>query len=156
MTPHELTAAWLRMPSPGSGDFHRLADVGVTGVAVHRSGGLAMARARVSGALWSPDAVGRPMLVTPVWNGPAPSIFWAVEHAMVVDLIAWMPTEPDAMYRRTGAGSLLGEEYVGHGLAGEPIRLFSSILDWLRAGCTGIVPLDYLIGGHAAGLEEAA
>jgi hypothetical protein len=156
MTPVELTKQWLRLPDIGHGDRRRLCDAGVTEDSILRAGGMAITRVEVRRQLWHPQPAGRPMLINSLWNGPAPSIFQAVEHPLVMDLLAWTPAEPDAIYRRTGAGTVLGEEYVAHGLAGEPIRLFATILDWLRAGCTGIVPLDYVVGGHAPDLEEAA
>ncbi len=55
MLPHDLTHEWLALSSPGAGDLRLLGRHGVTHEAVHRAGGLAVARISTAGRLWMPD-----------------------------------------------------------------------------------------------------
>jgi hypothetical protein len=140
--PHELTREWLAYPSPGNGDVARLHNLGVTREAIHRSGGLAVVKAITAGAMWMPEVGGRPMLATAVFDGPAPSIYNAVEHPVLLDLIAWTPAQPDLLYWRTGYGTELGTEHIDASLSGAKIRLFPNVLEWLQADCQGAVLLE--------------
>ena len=59
----------------------------------------------------------------------------------VIDVAAWHP-ESNTVTVWTGIGFALGEwqisEHVGLD-AGGGLRVFRSVIDWLRAGCQGIV-----------------
>ncbi len=82
---HHLTAEWLSLRDATR---HDLECLGITREAMHRAGGLAKARITTIGRLWRPDFSGRPAYVIPVWDGLAPSIYRAVEHPRLLDLVA--------------------------------------------------------------------
>ena len=80
MLPHDLTREWLVLPSPGSGDLRLLGQHGVTCEAIHRAGGLAIARINTGGRIWMPEPTGTPAFTLPAWDGPAPSIYCGVSR----------------------------------------------------------------------------
>ena len=144
MLPHDLIREWLALPSPGAGDLRLLDRHGVTREAVHRAGGLAIARISTAGRLWMPEPTGTPAFILPVWDGPAPSIYTSVENPVLIDMIAWRPDGPATWWYRTGEGAVLGADNLdlAH-VEGWPISLHRTPLDWLRAGCCGAVLLDH-------------
>ena len=144
MRPDQLLHEWLALPDVGRVGRKILGDLGVTRDAIHRAGGLARARIQVIGRTWRPDLVGFPAVVMPVWDGAAPSIFEAVEHPLLIDMIAWRPSESWRWFYRVGARrAVLGADHLdlAH-TEGWPITLESTPLEWLQADCRGAVLLD--------------
>ncbi len=141
----DLRREWLALPDAGRGDRELLEQQGVTREAVHRAGGLAVARIGTVGRLWMPEPTGTPAFILPVWNGPAPSIYQAVERPMLTDMLAWRPNDPPCWWYHQGDVDLvLGIDNLdlAH-TAGWPISLHRTPLDWLRAGCRGACLLDH-------------
>jgi hypothetical protein len=63
-----------------------------------------------------------------------------------VDLVAWTREKPHQVYRCLGSACAIGIDRLFNPasyFAGRPLRVRRSPLDWLAAGCDGIVPLDY-------------
>ena len=144
MPPLDLARELLALPDAGRGDRRLLERQGVTREAIHRAGGLAVAGIATVGRLWTPEPTRAPAFVTPVWDGPAPSIYQAVERPLLIDLIAWRPADLACWWYRTGEGDVLGIDNLdlAH-IEGWPISLHRTPLDWLRAGCRGAVLLDH-------------
>lgn len=103
-------------------------------------------RVRVFGDTWQPDESGSGVYVTPVIiSGPlSPE---ATDPASVVrgdgdlvDLVAWRPDRPDRCATRCGAAEWLGAIEPQY-CAPAPVQIWRSPLNWLRAGCRGLVPL---------------
>ncbi len=94
------------------------------------------------------------MLIQPVWAGPAPSIFQAVEHPVLFDLIAWHIEEPTQWWYRIGdPGGVLGADLLDLAHAEDlPISFATTPLDWLRGDCRGAVLLD-VCEAHWRGLR---
>jgi hypothetical protein len=62
------------------------------------------------------------------------------------DLIAWTRDLPERMLRCLGAADALGIDQLANPASyfkGRALRVHRSALAWLRAGCNGIVPLNY-------------
>ena len=140
----DLTREWLALPDAGRGDRRLLGQHDVTREAIHRTGGLAVARISTVGRLWKPEPTGTPAFILPVWDGPAPSIYSGVENPVLIDMIAWRPDEPARWWYRQGeVDAVLGIDNLdlAH-IEGWPISLHRTPLDWLRAGCRGAVLLD--------------
>ena len=94
----DLMAEWLVTSSLNSKQRRQLLDLGVTREAIHRTGGLACARvSTIGGRCYTPSHAGDVMVIQPVWAGPAPSIYQAVEHPVIFDLIAWHPDRVDKL-----------------------------------------------------------
>ena len=140
----DLAREWLALPGIGCGDRRLLEQRGVTREAIHRAGGLAVARISTAGRLWTPEPTGAPAFILPVWAGPAPSIYQAVGNPVLIDMIAWRPDDLACWWYRTGEGDALGIDNLdlAH-IEGWPITFEPTPLDWLRAGCRGAVLLDY-------------
>ncbi len=153
----DLSKDWLALPDIGCGDRRLLEQHGVTREAVHRAGGLAVARIGTTRRLWMPEPTGTPAFVLPVWTGPAPSIYQAVEHPLLIDMIAWRPDSPTRWHYRLGTpGAVLGADNLGlaHG-EGWPITFELTPLAWLLANCRGAVLLD-LVEAHWRTEDETA
>ena len=152
---HDLTREWLELPSPGAGDRRLLEEHGVTREAIHRAGGLAVARIDTGGRLWASTPTGTPAFVLPVWDGPAPSIYCGVENPLLIDTIAWRPDDPARWwYRHDDFDAALGDDHLdlAH-TAGRPVSLHQTPLKWLQADCRGACLLNYCAaawGGIAA------
>ncbi len=143
MLPHDLVREWLALPGIGHGDRRLQEQQGVTREAIHRAGGMAVARIGTTGRLWMPEPTGTPTFILPVWAGPAPSIYSIIESPVLIDMIAWRPDDPSRWWYRTGEGDTLGIDNLDLAHAeGWPISLHRTPLDWLRAGCRGAVLLD--------------
>lgn len=82
----------------------------------------------------------------------------------VIDLVAFRPDTPRSFWSYTGAGMMLGADALDRAQHySEPLAVHESPLDWLRAGCDGIVILDWkhywpaYLGGlpalHASNVE---
>jgi hypothetical protein len=80
-------------------------------------------------------------------------------YGNLIDLVAWDPRNPRQWTLRVGNATWLGcipPQY----LDPEPVRIWRSVLNWLRAGCTGMVPLSHdlattysLLMGFPGGIE---
>jgi hypothetical protein len=69
----------------------------------------------------------------------------ADEDETPVDLIAWMRDQPRRVFQCLGAVEALGVDQIGNAASwflGKPLAVHRTPLDWLRAGCTGIVIFD--------------
>ena len=127
----DISREWLALPDVGRGDRRLLEQHGVTREAIQRAGGLAVARIGTTGRLWAPEPTGTPAFVQPIWNGPAPSIYQAVEHPLLIDMIAWSPRAPMCWWYRTGDGDTLGIDNLdlAH-TEGWPISFTTTPLEW--------------------------
>ena len=106
-----LMAEWLVTPSLNSRQRREIEALGVTREAEHRAGGLGWARVATIGRCYTPSHAGDIAIIQPVWAGPAPSIFQAVENPQLADLIAWHPDTPLLWHYRLGdPGSVLGSD----------------------------------------------
>jgi hypothetical protein len=106
---------------------------------------MAVARINTGGRLWGPDPTGRPSFVLPEWDGPAPSIYRAVEHPLLIDLIAWRPDESTRWWLRLDDfDAVLGADHLdlAH-TAGLPISFATTPLEWLQGNCRGACLLGY-------------
>ena len=142
----DLMAEYLATFSLNSRQRQELKDLGVTREAVHRCGGLACTRiSTIGGRCYSPSPAGDVMVIMPVWAGPAPSIYQAVEHPILADLLAWHPDRPTQWFYRIGdPGAVLGIDNLQLAHAEElPISFATTPLDWLRGDCRGAVLLDF-------------
>ena len=141
----DLMREWLALPSPGAGDLRLLAQHGVAREAIHRAGGLAVARIDTGGRLWAPEPAGTPAFILPVWDGPAPSIYCGVENPMLIDMIAWRPDDARRWWcRQDDFDSALGADHLdlAH-TENRPISLHQTPLQWLQADCRGACLLNY-------------
>lgn len=139
-----LTPEWLATPGLNSRQRGQIEALGVSREAVHRAGGLGWSRVSTTGRLYLPSNAGDVMLIQPVWAGPAPSIYQAVENPQLADLIAWHPEEPTRWHYRLGApGAVLGADNLAlaHG-EGWPITFELTPLAWLLGNCRGGVLLE--------------
>jgi hypothetical protein len=103
-------------------------------------------RIRLSGTLYEPDPDGVPAIITPVRvdtpltpesTNPRPY----VRGGPIVDLVAWHPAQPESWALRRGVAEWIGciePQY----LDPDPVRVHRSVLEWLRAGCSGLVLLS--------------
>ena len=138
-----LIAEVLALPDLSANLIRRLADLGVGREAIRRAG-LGASRIHAIGRTFTPAGYGRLHLVLPVWAGPAPNIFEAVERPVLLDLLAWHPDNPELwLYRVGAAGLVLGEDRYLEALRScQPFRAFATPLEWLQADCHGAVFLD--------------
>ena len=127
-------------------DRGRLADFGIGPDDIGRFRMCGIARVLVRDGLYQPDEEGGVAIVTPVRverpytpEARRPGI-WA-RWGPIVDLVAWHPSEPLRWALRVGSAEWIGciePQY----LDPEPVRVHRSVFDWLRAGCSGLVPLS--------------
>ena len=140
-----LFPEWIVMPSLLGCQRRELEDLGVNREAIHRAGGLAGASVKTVGRGYTPTDSGDVMVIQPIWARAAPSLYWAVANPQLVDLIAWMPSDPEIWWYRLGDKSaVLGAENLelAHS-EGWPITFETTPLAWLQVGCRGAVILDY-------------
>lgn len=78
-------------------------------------------------------------------GGPVHVVMPVVDGGEMVDLVAWRTTRPDRWWLRTGNGWALNPDDLRelYRWGGPPPMLHSTPLDWLRAGATGSVVLDW-------------
>ena len=114
---------------------------GVSVTAFMTSGWPGVDRLATVGRLWHPHPSGQDMVILPVWRGPGP-LYEA--DPILADLIAFTTAQPDHWFYRLGVqGLVLGDDHLGHALAGRlAICLHSTPLAWLQAGCDGAAPLE--------------
>ncbi len=139
-----LMAEWLGTSSLNSRQRRQLEDLGVTREAVHRCGGLGWVRVSTTGRLYQPADAGDVAIIQPVWAGPAPSIYQAVEDPLLDDLIAWHPDNPTRWHYRLGTpGAVLGADNLDLAHSeGWPICFATTPLSWLQGDCRGAVLLE--------------
>ncbi len=153
----DLMVEWLGTPSLNSRQRRQFEDLGVTREATLRAGGLTWSRvSTVGGRCYTPSPAGHVRVIMPVWAGPAPSIYQAVEHPVLADLIAWHPDRPTRWWYRIGdPGAVLGADNLELAHAEElPISFATTPLDWLRGDCRGAVLLDFC-EAHGRAEDEA-
>ena len=152
----DLAREWLATPSLNSRQRRQIEDLGITREAIHRAGGLGWARVSTVGRLYRPADSGDVAIIQPVWAGPAPSIYEAVEDYVVSDVLAWRLEEPTRWWYRLGTpGAVLGADNLGLAhIEGWPITFELSPLAWLLADCRGAVLLD-LCWAHWRADDEA-
>ena len=151
----DLMAEWTATSSLNSRQRHQLENLGVTREPIQRAGDLGWARVTdVGGRCYSPSDAGDVMLIQPVWAGPAPSIYQAVEHPVIFDLIAWHPDNPTLWHYRIGdPGGVLGADLLDLAHAEDlPISFATTPLIWLQGNCRGAVLLD-VCEAHWSGLR---
>ena len=97
-----------------------------------------VARVRVEGDAYEPDADGFEALVVASFTDPPrrPDGRWRAPNE-VIDLIAFRPVEPGRWWSRGGIVAALGEEMIGD-FSDDPVRVWRNPLAWLQAGATGI------------------
>ena len=140
-----IEAEWLGTPSLHSRQRRQIEGLGITREAIHRAGGLGWARvSTIGGRCYTPSPAGDVLVILPVWAGPAPSIFQAVETPALADLLAWHPETPTRWWYRIGTpGAVLGGDNLELAHAeGLPINFATTPLDWLRGDCRGGVLLE--------------
>ena len=132
----DLMLEWLATPSLNSRQRKQLESLDVTREAIDRAGGLAARISTIGGRCYSPSPAGDVMVIMPVWAGPAPSIYQAVEHPVLFDLLAWNPSEPTLWWYRIGApGGVLGADLLDLAHAEDlPISFATTPLIWLPSG----------------------
>ena len=103
-----------------------------------------------------PSTAGQVMMIQPVFAGPAPSIYEAVEHPMLDDLIAWRLEDPTRWTYRLGApGAALGADNLDLAHSeGWAITFELTPLAWLRGDCRGACLLE-VCESHWHSLDEA-
>ena len=89
-----------------------------------------IARVRSHGPFYEPDPNGNPAIIMP-----------AMEGGEVADLVAFMPHRPNHFCVRLGACPLLGIDNMG--VWSEPLRVWRTPIDHLRAGLEGAVVLSW-------------
>ena len=138
-------ALWLTLPSITDKGLARL---GIDRIIANRAGGLAWSHVTIFGRGFDLSPSGIPAVIQPVWRGCAPSIYQAVEHPILDDLIAWCPASPRRWWYRWGADwPALGDHYVDAAhIDGDPLECHLTPLEWLRGGCLGCVLLGIAEG----------
>ncbi len=107
----DLLAELLGTSSLNSRQRKKLEGMGVSREAMHRCGGFGWARVSTTGRLYMLSDAGNVAFIQPVWAGPAPSIYQAVEDPLLDDLLAWRPEEPTHWHYRLGTpGAALGAD----------------------------------------------
>lgn len=89
-----------------------------------------LARIQITGKFFEPHDAGEYAVIVPIMEGDE-----------MVDLLAFNPRRPEKWWCRIGSERLLGS--TDNQLLGKPLHVFRTPLNWLRAGCDGVVPLDF-------------
>jgi hypothetical protein len=107
---------------------------------------VATAPVRLSGDFYEPDPTGRCAVITPVRIDvptspesctPASSC----RFGLTIDLVAWWPSYPGRWALRTGGAEWLGAVEPQF-CEPAPVSIRTSVLNWFKAGCTGLVLLS--------------
>ena len=94
---------------------------------------LGVTRAATAGREWDPNPDGRPVVTLPIWSGDS-----------CVDILALSPVDAGKWWRRTDIAPVLGPEEIARcGFFDAPLHVRDNPLEWLRAGATGVVVLDW-------------
>lgn len=104
-----------------------------------RAAGIGAANIITTGRTFRPHAEGIPAIIVGEWRPGPPSVHHFVEEPNLIDLVAFLPEDPDQFWFRIGKFRccLGGHEWVEAAEAGCPIPLFLDPLSWLRADCRG-------------------
>ena len=130
------------------GDADRLAllDLGIAADDLDRFRMCGIEQVSIRNRLYSPAPGGPIAIITPVrvWScatpeAPKPRAY--AHWGPIVDLVAWHPADPERFALRVGAAEWLGciEPQF---LDADPVPVHRSVLDWLCAGCVGLVLLS--------------
>ena len=68
-----------------------------------------------------------------------------VDDETPIDLVAWQPQNPARIFRHLGEAVMLGASQLDNPASyfkGQVLRVHRTALDWLAAGCRGVVILD--------------
>jgi hypothetical protein len=124
-------------------DIRELAQCGVPQILVDHFQMVGVARIRVQGELYEPDPSGALAVITPVLaqfpdtpESCRPDVYALIGN--IVDLLAWDARVPQRWAFRVGAATWLGCIPPQH-CDPDPVRIWRSPLNWLRAGCNGLV-----------------
>ncbi|UKJ74515.1 hypothetical protein [Azospirillum brasilense] len=134
----EFGAALACMPISDAGHLGTwFAGRGLTARKRHQVGGIGITRATLfqSTKSWEPHPDGARVLVIPAWAGAAYTGYCMAHFSELVDLIAWKPSDPTALYQRTGVAVMLG--VLGLKVArrnGFPFRLHGTAEGFVRGG----------------------
>lgn len=92
------------------------------------------------GRYYVPDPSGVPAYIMPVGSRGVGGIIWND----IWDLVAWTPSQPWSLYRRTDLSPVANEDalYDAH-LDQAPITVCGNPLEWLQSGATGLCVLDW-------------
>lgn len=98
------------------------------------------AKIRGCGRYYAPDPSGVPAYIMPVGSRGAGGIVWND----IWDLVAWTPSHPWNVYRRTDLSAVANEDalYDAH-LDNSSITVCGNPLEWLQSGATGLCVLDW-------------
>jgi hypothetical protein len=127
-------------------DRDALIDLGIAAEVVDRFRMCGIEQVSIGNGLYAPAPGGPIAIITPVrvYSRVSPEARAARAYAHwgpIVDLVSWHPAEPERFALRVGAAEWLGciePQYLGAG----PVPVHRSVLDWLRAGCVGLVLLS--------------
>ena len=130
----------------GEADRLALLDLGIAAETIARFRMCGIEQVSISNGLYSPAPGGPIAIITPVrvYTSVTPEARAARAYAHwgpIVDLVAWHPAEPERFALRIGSAEWLGciePQY----LDPDPVPIHRSVLDWLRAGCVGLVLLS--------------
>ena len=136
----ELWAAGYAIERP---NVDLLQALGVTGLNIVNAGWVSAGppisamKIETSGGLFQPSEAGRQAFVMPV-----------AEYRNIVDIVAWVPTDPSRLWLRSGYGAALGVDQIENstmflGLVSSPLMLHPTPLAWLCNGCQGVCILDW-------------
>ena len=81
---------------------------------------------------------------------------YADDDETTIDLCAWSISKPDKFATAIGAASVLGAAQIANAASwafGTYLKVHRTPLQWIKAGCSGVCPLDYGFAGYE--LREA-
>ena len=139
-----LMSEWLSFAGLTGRHIRQLADAGVTTAAWIRAGHIATPRISTAGRLFTPDPLGQPAFVLPVFDGEAVSELNPDPNIRLLNLVAFNLEQPELWWSRIGApGLALGKEQLLEAMViGSAITLHPTPLQWLQAECLGACLLD--------------
>ena len=129
-----VAMAWLVKSGVSHSDRLGCGNAGVVAVETTRDG------------LYQPAPGGRRAFIMPVYGPFRPPKVPIADpaDAAPIDLLGWYSHRPGRWWRRRGVAIILGEWAVELGETyDEPVRVYRTPLDWLRAGGEGLVIVDW-------------
>ena len=94
---------------------------------------LGVTRAATEGREWVPQPGGRPVITLPIWAGEC-----------CLDILALDPHNANNWWTQTDIVPVLAPEEIARcQILDEPLDIHASPLEWLRAGATGSIILDW-------------